>query len=584
MRAKEFIVEAPGRFRPNQVYELDNEKIEKLRNDPRVRVMLDLLGRAEGADYNTIVGSTKDNPKTFTDFSKHPRITGLTTQYGPSQAAGKFQIVPRTWDGQVKKLTNNGIEIKGFYPDDQEKVAISILNDVGALDPILKGNYKKAVRLSNRQWMSLPGTHMPQGYGPRDKKWIETNVADLQKKYELDKKDTQVAKTEPTTLDKVKNVATKIIEPILSIGQATSKTVPAAPKGKPGYYSVGDSHAQGIGSNSNDPNKNIQWTNFGRTGASAFSKEHLENIKKIPAGSVVTLSIGANDLGSKKLSDIVDQVNKTIAASKAQGHQVVYLLPTASENPRLQQKREELRQALLKSLESRDILDLGVAPSSKKLKGGDDVHLGPKGYKTYGDYITQMYTPGVVPKEPPKTQTEPTQPSPTPVVAPKTTTEPPVVKTTTTKTEPSVAQKYIDANTPQQKQQKSKLTLEPPSSDPEKDPKAWAEYDRQMEKIQAAAGEKFSKERQARLDKERLDKERLDKERLEKVQPQKSKLTLEPPDSDPEADPKAWAEYDKRMEKIQSDAADKLHREYQAAEKAAQSDDSYYTKFLNLFK
>jgi muramidase (phage lysozyme) len=569
MRAKEFIVEAPGRFRPNQVHTLDNEKIEKLRNDPRVRVMLDLLGRAEGADYNTIVGSTKDKPKTFTDFSKHPRITGLTTQYGPSAAAGKFQIVPRTWDGQVKKLTNNGVEIKGFYPEDQEKVAISILNDVGALDSILKGDYKKAVKLSNRQWMSLPGTHMPQGYGPKDKKWIEANVADLQKKYELDKKDTQVAKTEPTTLDKVKNVATKIIEPILSIGQATSKTVPAAPKGKPGYYSVGDSHAQGIGSNSNDPNKNIQWTNFGRTGASAFSKEHLENIKNIPAGSVVTLSIGANDLGSKKLSDIVDQVNKTIAASKAQGHQVVYLLPTASENPRLQQKREELRQALLKSLESRDILDLGVAPSSKKLKGGDDVHLGPKGYKTYGDYITQMYTPGVVPKEPPKTQTEPT-----PVVTPKTTTEPPVVKTTTTKTEPSVVQQYIDANRPQQKQLKSKLTVEPPSSDPEKDPKAWAEYDRRMEKIQSDAAEKFSREREARLE----------KERLEKVQQPKSKLTVEPPDSNPEDDPKAWAEYDKRMEKIQTDAGDKFHKEYQAAEKAAQSDDSYYTKFKNLFK
>jgi len=50
---------------------------------------------------------------------------------------------------------------------------------------------------------------------------------------------------------------------------------------------------------------------------------------------------------------------------------------------------------------------------------------------------------------------------------------------------------------------KSKLTVEPPDSDPETDPKAWAEYDERMEKLQAAAGDKFSQERAARLKKER---------------------------------------------------------------------------------
>jgi len=50
---------------------------------------------------------------------------------------------------------------------------------------------------------------------------------------------------------------------------------------------------------------------------------------------------------------------------------------------------------------------------------------------------------------------------------------------------------------------KSKLTIEPPDSDPETDPKAWAEYDERMEKLQAAAGDKFSQERAARLEKER---------------------------------------------------------------------------------
>jgi hypothetical protein len=54
-----------------------------------------------------------------------------------------------------------------------------------------------------------------------------------------------------------------------------------------------------------------------------------------------------------------------------------------------------------------------------------------------------------------------------------------------------------------QQQTKSRLTVEPPDTDPETDPKAWAEYDKRMQQIQTAAGDKFSQERAARLEKER---------------------------------------------------------------------------------
>ena len=50
---------------------------------------------------------------------------------------------------------------------------------------------------------------------------------------------------------------------------------------------------------------------------------------------------------------------------------------------------------------------------------------------------------------------------------------------------------------------KSKLTVEPPNTDPETDQKAWDEYAERMEKLQTAAGDKFSQERAARLEKER---------------------------------------------------------------------------------
>jgi muramidase (phage lysozyme) len=118
---------------------LDAETMEQLRQNPRVRLMLDLLSRAEGGgkerptDYDTIVGNLGPKGKRITDFSKHPQITGVTTKHGPSNAAGRYQIVYPTWDGQVKKLAKLGIEIKNFGPESQDKVAIAILNDVGAL-------------------------------------------------------------------------------------------------------------------------------------------------------------------------------------------------------------------------------------------------------------------------------------------------------------------------------------------------------------------------------------------------------------------------------------------------------------------
>jgi len=556
MRAKEFIVEAPGRFQSREQSTLDNERLDQLRQNPNVRIMLDLISRAEGnTDYDTIVGGSK-----FKDFSTHPNkrvYLKSLKKVIPSDAAGRYQIMGFNWGPYSKRLN-----LKDFSPESQDKIAIQMLADRGALSSILQGDFANAVKKSKSQWASLPASDIKQGYGPKSWKWVNDNVAELKKQYELDKtKDTQVAKTEPSTLDKIRNVASNILGPTISSGPATAKNVPAAPKGKPGYYAVGDSHAQGVGGYSNDPKKNIQWNNFGLKGSSAFDKQHLENIKNIPPGSVVALSLGANDLGSKKLSDIVDQVNKTIAASKAQGHQVVYMLPTASSNPKLQQKREELRQALLKSLDSRDILDLGTAPSGKEVRGGDDVHLAPQGYQKYGGYISQMYKPGVTPQEPPKEPTPQPEPS-KPVTSPV-----PQTKTTATKTEPGVAHQYIDANKPQQPiKQKPE---QPPVKQKPEFTVGTPEYDTRMEKLQTAAGNKFSKERQERLEKERQTQ---------------AKSPTSPPTTDPEVDPKAWAEYDKRMEKIQTTAGDKFSQELRATEKAPPEDDSYFTKIKNLFK
>lgn len=132
---------------------------------------------------------------------------------------------------------------------------------------------------------------------------------------------------------------------------------------EPGYFTVGDSHSNGVG----NYGRGKTWKALGEDGASAFDPQHLAQIKKIPNGSVVAISLGANDLGSKPINQIVSQVQSVISAAKNQGLEVVYLLPTATLDPKRKDKRDELRNALSASINV-PTYDLGV------VKGGDGLH------------------------------------------------------------------------------------------------------------------------------------------------------------------------------------------------------------------
>ena len=192
----------------------------------------------------------------------------------------------------------------------------------------------------------------------------------------------QLEKFYPKNEKKVAQVATDILGTAVGAGNARageSKTE------KPGYYTVGDSHGVGIA------RPKTPWVKMSTTGSSAFDPTHLKNIDKIPPGSVVAISLGANDLGSKKIPDIVDQVNKTISAAQARGLQVVHLLPTSTTDPKLQQKRETLRQALLTGQTQAPIVNLGQASK----KDPQELHLTSQGYQQVGDSIIQSFKPGI---------------------------------------------------------------------------------------------------------------------------------------------------------------------------------------------
>lgn len=128
-------------------------------NDPvqqqRLSAFLETIAASEDANYNTIVGGrTFDN-----QYKEHPNIVGVTTGDGPSTAAGRYQITNTTWQRIKRKLG-----LTDFSPESQDRAAIELLRERGALQDVLDGNIDAAIAKLGNEWQSLPsGTSRHQG-------------------------------------------------------------------------------------------------------------------------------------------------------------------------------------------------------------------------------------------------------------------------------------------------------------------------------------------------------------------------------------------------------------------------------------
>ena len=132
--------------------------------DANIQSYLNGLGKAEGADYDTIVGGKK-----FTDYSKHPNVVGVTTKEGPSTAAGKYQITKTTYDQYAPKLG-----ITDFSPTSQDAIAKAILKDKDAEKDIIKGDFDSAHSKLGSTWASLPTSTYSQP--KKSTEWVEENI------------------------------------------------------------------------------------------------------------------------------------------------------------------------------------------------------------------------------------------------------------------------------------------------------------------------------------------------------------------------------------------------------------------------
>jgi hypothetical protein len=158
----------------------------------------------------------------------------------------------------------------------------------------------------------------------------------------------------------------------------------------PGYFTVGDSHSNGVGAYGDGP----LWKAMGMDGAPSTNSMHISAINRIPKGSIVAISLGANDLSIHKspIPDIVSRVQSIIDYAKSKGLKVVYLIPTGTKDPRAKPGVPEARDALRKAMMSNinvPTYDLGYCVGKPS---DDGLHRSMSFYASIGKKIVNDYT------------------------------------------------------------------------------------------------------------------------------------------------------------------------------------------------
>jgi hypothetical protein len=156
----------------------------------------------------------------------------------------------------------------------------------------------------------------------------------------------------------------------------------------PGYFTVGDSHSNGVG----NYGRGKTWKSLGMDGAPATLSMHLSAINRIPKGSVVAISLGANDLNAgSPIPEIVSRVQSIIDQATSKGLTVVYLIPTGTKDPNVKpgipEARESLRDAMRNSINV-PYYDLGYCVGKPS---DDGLHRSMSFYASVADKIVGRY-------------------------------------------------------------------------------------------------------------------------------------------------------------------------------------------------
>ena len=138
---------------------MNRQQLLQYSRNPHVLKMLNLIAASEGVKhgYNTLFGNQRlDNLSAHPNIKKAFKQTDGKTNY--TTAAGRYQFLKGTWDGVA-----NQYGFRDFSPQNQDMAAIALIAGRGALNDVLKGNYRSAILKLGPEWASLPSSTYKQG-------------------------------------------------------------------------------------------------------------------------------------------------------------------------------------------------------------------------------------------------------------------------------------------------------------------------------------------------------------------------------------------------------------------------------------
>lgn len=135
---------------------------DNLLANENVRTMLDMIAAAEGTagrgdnGYNIEFGGGQ-----FQGYDKHPEklyeFTQTDGKKNKTSAAGRYQFLARTAQNLQHQMG-----LTDFSPKSQDKMAIELIRQAGALDNVLMGDYESAIHKLGKIWASLPSSPYAQ--------------------------------------------------------------------------------------------------------------------------------------------------------------------------------------------------------------------------------------------------------------------------------------------------------------------------------------------------------------------------------------------------------------------------------------
>lgn len=134
-------------------------QLQQAYENPNMRKMLNLIAASEGVKYgyNTLFGNQHiDNLNAHPNIKKAFKQTDGKTNY--TTAAGRYQFLNDTWNGVAQQYG-----FKDFSPQNQDLGAIALIAQRGALNDVLKGDYRSAILKLGPEWASLPSSTYKQG-------------------------------------------------------------------------------------------------------------------------------------------------------------------------------------------------------------------------------------------------------------------------------------------------------------------------------------------------------------------------------------------------------------------------------------